>query len=188
MHRPRPKRRAASALLSFLTALSLLLTPWPQSDILPLATQVPAPVEAQQSITNAADPLAVLFARVNAASFTGSSAGLYALQGNGTTQFYRYDIAGDNWTTLAPTPDEINQGGSLAYDGTYLYALRGNGTTQFTGLHNPWFRRGMRIYLPGDIDRSTAATTVYPFASSVAHSDAWATSGKAMSLTHRGSE
>ena len=62
----------------------------------------------------------------------GSS--IYALGGNNTTSFYRYDIAGNSWSAaLAVTPGAVHAGGSLAYTGgNYIYAFRGRNNS--TGL------------------------------------------------------
>ncbi len=58
---------------------------------------------------------------------------IYALQGDGKTGFWRYDIAANTWspaTTLAAAPGNVGDGGALTTDGTYIYALQGK-TTAF---------------------------------------------------------
>jgi hypothetical protein len=55
----------------------------------------------------------------------------YALQGNGATSFWQYDVDDDSWTSKASTPATVGDGGGLAFDGTYLYALRGSNTATF---------------------------------------------------------
>lgn len=65
---------------------------------------------------------------------------LYAMAGNSTKNFMRFDITnspaqGDGtWTDLSaidPLPEYVTSGGSLTTDGTYLYATRGNYTGTF---------------------------------------------------------
>ncbi len=57
---------------------------------------------------------------------------VYALQGDGTTAFWRYDIVANTWSSMASTPSAIGAGGALAYTGgDYIYALRGGGTRNF---------------------------------------------------------
>lgn len=50
---------------------------------------------------------------------------LYALRGASRTDFWRYDITSNNWTSMSATPAVVSRGGSLATDGTLIYALRG---------------------------------------------------------------
>ncbi|MDD3102264.1 MAG: DUF2341 domain-containing protein, partial [Patescibacteria group bacterium] len=56
---------------------------------------------------------------------------IYALRGNSTTDFYRYDISGNSWSAMTSITAAVGAGGSLTYDGTYIYALRGGITTDF---------------------------------------------------------
>ncbi len=58
---------------------------------------------------------------------------VYAFLGNDSQQFWRYDVAGNSWTQMASTPTggTVNQGGSLATDGTNIYALQGDGKKGF---------------------------------------------------------
>ncbi|MDD5626263.1 MAG: DUF2341 domain-containing protein, partial [Patescibacteria group bacterium] len=56
---------------------------------------------------------------------------IYALRGNDTTDFSRYDSAGNSWSAMTSISGTVGTGGSLTYDGTYIYALRGGGTTDF---------------------------------------------------------
>lgn len=55
---------------------------------------------------------------------------IYAMQGDGKTGFWRYDITTNTWTALAATPGNVGDGGALTTDGIYLYALQGK-TTAF---------------------------------------------------------
>lgn len=50
---------------------------------------------------------------------------LFAMRGANTHQFIRYDISGNVWTNLTPTPFFIGYGGSIIYDNGYLYAKAG---------------------------------------------------------------
>jgi hypothetical protein len=58
--------------------------------------------------------------------YTGGDNYIYALRGNGQTNFWRYDISTNNWDNRQNTPQAVNDGGSLAYDGESIYAFRGN--------------------------------------------------------------
>ncbi len=55
---------------------------------------------------------------------------VYAMQGDGKTGFYRYNIATDAWTAMASTPGNVSEGGALATDGVNIYAFQGK-TTAF---------------------------------------------------------
>jgi uncharacterized repeat protein (TIGR01451 family) len=55
---------------------------------------------------------------------------LYALVGNNTNQFYRYDLNANTWAQRANTPAAVNGGGALTYLNGYVYALQG-GTQNF---------------------------------------------------------
>lgn len=52
----------------------------------------------------------------------------YAATGNNGTGFYRYDVAGNSWSTMAAFPAATNQGAALTISGTKIYALRGENT------------------------------------------------------------
>lgn len=56
---------------------------------------------------------------------------LYALRGNGTTTFWRYNPTTLTWQARANTPAAVSSGGALVSTGTYIYALRGNNSTSF---------------------------------------------------------
>ncbi|MCI5222872.1 MAG: DUF11 domain-containing protein, partial [Candidatus Electrothrix sp. AR4] len=56
---------------------------------------------------------------------------VYAFLGNGSQQFWRYDVAGDSWAQMASTPAGVNAGASLTTNGTSVYALQGNNSTGF---------------------------------------------------------
>lgn len=58
---------------------------------------------------------------------SGAAGNLYALRGNNSRNFWRYNIATDSWGSLAYTPADVKKGGVLAYDGgDDIYAFRGN--------------------------------------------------------------
>ena len=63
----------------------------------------------------------------------GPDGNLYAMKGNNSTDFWRYDIANDIWySDISSTPLAIGYGASMVYDGTrYLYVLRGNNSDSF---------------------------------------------------------
>jgi uncharacterized repeat protein (TIGR01451 family) len=63
----------------------------------------------------------------NGGALVYANGAFYALSGNNKQTFFRYNIAGNSWTPLANTGTNVQQGGALAYDGTYLYAFMGNG-------------------------------------------------------------
>ena len=79
-------------------------------------------------------------ARTDLASATNVSRGgalaalggyVYALHGNDSAEFLRYEPATDTWTTRAPVPLPVGRGGALASDGTYLYAFSGDNSRNF---------------------------------------------------------
>lgn len=78
----------------------------------------------------------------------GTTPYIYLLKGSGTTEFYRYAIASDEWQTMASAPlgpsgRPFGPGSCIAYDGQRtIYALKGNGTNEFYGYRvdsNYWF-------------------------------------------------
>jgi hypothetical protein len=57
---------------------------------------------------------------------------IYALRGDGTSDFLRYDSISDRWEVKRHTPGSVGPGGALAFDGVqYIYALQGGGSTAF---------------------------------------------------------
>ena len=57
---------------------------------------------------------------------------IYALRGNGTTDFWNYSISGGIWTVDTPTPNNVSAGGALVYTtDENIYALRGDGRSAF---------------------------------------------------------
>ena len=60
---------------------------------------------------------------------------IYALRGDNQDNqkdFWRYDIANDEWTSMANTPEQVKEGGALTHDGSnYIYAFRGNDQKDF---------------------------------------------------------
>lgn len=80
------------------------------------------------------DGASLCYGRHNASRFS-----VFALKGNGTNEFYRFDIAGDSWVTLeslrysGSKRKAVKKGAALAYDryDTLVFALKGNGTSEF---------------------------------------------------------
>lgn len=70
---------------------------------------------------------------------SGAAYAVYALKGNNTKEFYRYDVSGDTWHMLDSIHysqydrKRVKKGASLAYDryDTLLFALKGNNTLEF---------------------------------------------------------
>jgi hypothetical protein len=63
--------------------------------------------------------------------YAGSNV-FYALRGDNTTAFWRYNSVSDGWSVLATLPASANNGGALAYSGgDYVYAFRGGNATSF---------------------------------------------------------
>lgn len=57
---------------------------------------------------------------------------LYVLRGNNTSTFWRYHLVNQIWEPLSDTPDTINSGSAMTWDGDrYLYVMRGNTTANF---------------------------------------------------------
>jgi hypothetical protein len=56
---------------------------------------------------------------------------IYALRGNGTSDFLRYDAISNKWTFVSPTPGPVGPGGSLAFNrgNSTIYALEGGGSS-----------------------------------------------------------
>ncbi|HET9768123.1 MAG TPA: C25 family cysteine peptidase [Thermoanaerobaculia bacterium] len=66
----------------------------------------------------------------------GGGPGVFALQGNNQTAFWRYEILNNTWAAQAATTGNVNQGGALVYDGGgnangFIYQLQGNNATGF---------------------------------------------------------
>jgi hypothetical protein len=68
-------------------------------------------------------------------ALAGDTTYLYALAGDNTPEFWRYDPANDAWAQLGDTPSTVRQGGTMTYaeEGGvgYLYAFPGKATTSF---------------------------------------------------------
>ncbi|MGB9742560.1 MAG: C25 family cysteine peptidase [candidate division WOR-3 bacterium] len=74
---------------------------------------------------------------------------IFALKGNKTLEFYRYDVAVGLWRTMAqlppgPSGKPVSKGGALCSDGErYIYATKGNSTLEFWRydiINNTWER------------------------------------------------
>jgi hypothetical protein len=70
-------------------------------------------------------------------------AGIYALKGGGTNEFWKYEADSDYWFQMTDMPEgggrRVRAGGALASSGLLLYALKGNNTREFLsfGLAGP---------------------------------------------------
>ncbi len=74
------------------------------------------------------------------AAITPTSQYLFALRGASRTDFWRYNIAANSWSTMTATPATISRGGALATNGTHIYALRGASTEfwRYDPATNAW--------------------------------------------------
>ncbi len=73
--------------------------------------------------------------------YPGTGNYIYALHGNGTRDFMRYDIVNKKWDPLTPTPKSVWWGGSLVSTGDdYIYALRGKSKSfwRYSITNNSW--------------------------------------------------
>ena len=94
---------------------------------------------------------------------------IYAMRGNNTQNFYRYEISTNTWTSRAATPLKVQDGGALTNDGTYVYAFQGktNGFWRYDPATNTWASKtnalgvtnqgGALVFVPGtgSADRTT---------------------------------
>ena len=91
---------------------------------------------------------------------------IYAVRGDDEDEFWRYDVDAGTWNdTLAVTPEEVDWGAALAWDGDDLiYALRGNDDRDFWRYRisiDEWSvlsetpadvnKGGALVYLRGDV-------------------------------------
>lgn len=56
---------------------------------------------------------------------------LYAMRGNNTAQFFKYELSDNSWTNVTTVPYYVDYGGSLLYHGGYIYATRGYASHNF---------------------------------------------------------
>ncbi|MCO6450571.1 MAG: DUF11 domain-containing protein [Caldilineales bacterium] len=84
---------------------------------------------------------------------------VYALAGDNTRNFYRYDPVANTWTARALTPGNVQDGGALTTDGTYLYAFQGktNAFWRYDPTANTW---SVLATAPGAVDQGGALTFV----------------------------
>jgi hypothetical protein len=91
---------------------------------------------------------------------SGIGGNLYALKGNNTREFYKYDIDSDSWTLIDSIPfdtlktKKVNKGAALAYNKhanpDIIYATKGNNTLEFWAYDvelNTWTQK---TYVPID--------------------------------------
>ncbi len=73
-------------------------------------------------------------------AITPSAEFIYAFRGGSRTDFWRYSIASNSWTSRAATPGTVSRGAALASNGTFIYALRGNSTDfwRYDPAANTW--------------------------------------------------
>ncbi|MGB5419659.1 LamG-like jellyroll fold domain-containing protein, partial [Algibacter sp.] len=124
---------------------------------------------------------------------------IYAFQGKGTTNFYRYNAGADTWTTMAAPPGSIDTGADLGFDGTYIYALQGK-TKKFYRYDialNSWTSLATT---PGNIDEDGALTYdgiyIYAFQGNASNSfwrydigsNSWTTMSNALGNVAAGSD
>ena len=78
-----------------------------------------------------ADTPATVYGGGSQAVYTGGDY-IYALRGDNTTDFWRYSISSNSWTSMASTPASVELGATMVYTGgDYIYAVRGADTTDF---------------------------------------------------------
>ena len=81
-------------------------------------------------------------------AYPSSGTYIYCLEGNDTSDLYRYDTVANSWAQMGSAPASVFQGGCLVADNSgYLYACRGRDTVSF------W-----RYSISGDIWESLAET------------------------------
>lgn len=62
---------------------------------------------------------------------TGAGAYVYALRGNNTTAFYRYDMAANDWVSRASAPANMGSDSTGTFYNGNIYVLRGSNTATF---------------------------------------------------------
>ena len=102
---------------------------------------------------------------------SGSTAGIFALQGANTKTFQKYDISQSSWGAKASTAANVNTGGALTTDGAgTIYALGGNGTQAFysySAASDAWTTKtstGTNVGDGGSLVFLTVSGTKYVFA------------------------
>jgi N-acetylneuraminic acid mutarotase len=89
---------------------------------------------------------------VTLAEATTAYSSLYLLAGGGTTNFYRYYILGNSWAQRASTPQNVGDGGSMAFDNSrYIYAMRGASTKDFWRFDTTTNTWESRANTPGNV-------------------------------------
>ncbi len=66
--------------------------------------------------------------REDAALVSNGAGGLYAAAGDGSSQFFYYDINRDSWERKASLPAAMGKGGELVWTGDAVFAIRGGNT------------------------------------------------------------
>jgi|GEM_PF-1107918 len=98
--------------------------------------KLPAPIFGWQKKANM--PIGTKNKKVKAgACLVFADSSIYALKGNNTLEFYKYNISQDTWFSCCSIPfgadrKRVKQGGSLCYNGeNIIYALKGGNTQEF---------------------------------------------------------
>jgi uncharacterized repeat protein (TIGR01451 family) len=92
-------------------------------------------------------------------AITSDGTNLYILRGDGKKDFWRYNVADNNYTNLANTPENVKWGGALTRVGSYIYAFRGDGKRDFWRydiIANTWISMANA---PGNVGEGGALTT-----------------------------
>ena len=87
--------------------------------------------------------------------------GIYALNGDNTTNFWRYETLSNKWATKVGTPGAMEEGAALVSDGGQtVYALRGNNLSSFYAYdasNNTW---SAKSNTPANVNLGGALTLV----------------------------
>ncbi|OGK21474.1 hypothetical protein A3C23_05065 [Candidatus Roizmanbacteria bacterium RIFCSPHIGHO2_02_FULL_37_13b] len=80
---------------------------------------------------------------VGSSMVASGSASLFAIQGGGGTGFYRYDIAGNSWTSKTALTEGAYRGSGMIKAGNYIYVLTGYNKgvlLRYNETENSWTR------------------------------------------------
>ncbi|MBF8267793.1 MAG: hypothetical protein HW388_1301 [Dehalococcoidia bacterium] len=102
-----------------------LPTATPTPTPLPTATPTATPVPTWQTLANAPATVAA------GGALTTDGTNVYALRGNASSSFWRFNVAANTWTSLTNAPATTGAGAALTYGSGSIYALRGNASSSF---------------------------------------------------------